>query len=53
MRMRGLVKECQGRDDKNGCQEEFAHAGSSANIMVEFWPATWKPICRMGTASNG
>jgi hypothetical protein len=28
MGMLGLVKNCQGRDDKNRCQEEFAHAGS-------------------------
>ena len=32
-----FVKNSQDRDDKEGRQEDCAHAGRSTNIMVKFW----------------
>ena len=32
-----LVKNSQDRNDKEGRQEDCAHAGRSTNIMVKFW----------------
>jgi hypothetical protein len=46
MGMLGLVKNCQGRDDKNRCQEEFAHAGSFGEHRGRIL-AAWKRVCRM------